>query len=138
MQSARARDQLPPTMDHKGTVEISSEYHAAGGMGIGQPAVTLPTRGTFLFKAEEVDLEFFLDSVDKPSAPPNKRSATSVYKSSDHQQTLDYSRLYLPIIQTLVTARLNLLRLAAHPTPSGRHSKVTRMLDHYRIVRGRG
>ena len=32
MQSARARDQLPPTMDHKGTVEISSEYHAVGGM----------------------------------------------------------------------------------------------------------
>ena len=34
MQSARARDQLPPTMDHKGTVEISSEYHAVGGMGM--------------------------------------------------------------------------------------------------------
>ena len=65
MQCARARDQLPPTMDHKGTVEISSEYHAVGGMGIGQPAVTLPTRGTFLFKA---NLEFFLlDSVYKPS-----------------------------------------------------------------------
>ena len=34
MQCARARDQLPPTMDHKGTVEISSEYHAVGGMGM--------------------------------------------------------------------------------------------------------
>ena len=55
MQSARARDQLPPTMDHKGTVEISSEYHAAGSMGIEQPAVTLPTNCTFLCKA---DLEF--------------------------------------------------------------------------------
>ena len=54
MQSARARDQLPPTMDHKGTVEISSEYHAVGGMGIGQPAVTFPTRGTFLFKAMRI------------------------------------------------------------------------------------
>ena len=51
------QDQLPPTMDHKGTVEISSEYHAGGGMGIGQPAVTLPTGVTFLFKA---DFEFFL------------------------------------------------------------------------------
>ena len=61
MQSARARDQLPPTMDHKGTVEISSEYHAVGGMGIGQPAVTFSTRGTFLFMAKRIF--FFLDSV---------------------------------------------------------------------------
>ena len=54
MQSARARDQLPPTMDHKGTVEISSEYHAVGGMGIGQPAVTFSSRGTFVFKAKRI------------------------------------------------------------------------------------
>ena len=94
MQSARARDQLPPTMDHKGTVEISSEYHAVGGMGIGQPAVTLPTRGTFLFKA----MRIFFDSVQ----PGTQLHARLPVFTSQHQTTQE--RLTIKFLQFILRA----------------------------------
>ena len=112
MQSARARDQLPPTMDHKGTVEISSEYHAAGGMGIGQPAVTLPTRGTFLFKAEEVDLEFFwIVLTSQARLPTSARLPVFTSQATTNKRSTTQDFIYQPL-QILVTARPNLLGLA--------------------------
>ena len=59
MQSARARDQLPPTMDHKGTVEISSEYHAVGGMGMRAAGSHL----TYERHLSMQEMSFFFDSV---------------------------------------------------------------------------
>ena len=60
MQSARARDQLPPTMDHKGTVEISSEYHAVGGMVESAAGSHLFFQRHLCIQGEE---DLFLDSV---------------------------------------------------------------------------
>ena len=103
MQSARARDQLPPTMDHKGTVEISSEYHAVGGMGMRAAGSHL----TYERHLSMQEMRFFLDSVQSGNqlhvwlpvfTSQHRTNQERLTKSSVHQQALDYSRLYLPTI----------------------------------------
>ena len=123
MHSERARDQLPPTMDHKGTVEISSEYHAVGGMGIGQPAVTFSTRGTFLFKAKRIFFWIvFSQATNYTSGYQCLQVSTKQLKTADKVKRPPTSARLLKTLFTNHYKYLLLLALlgpAACPTSSG-------------------